>query len=299
MRKKWVTVGVGFGIGAVMLVVSGFSAMANTSGYEAYKSALKTTKEVKSLTANVSMSITDNGTELLAGQANIKFNRDQNAGSVAATFGNQAQTHAMNVFRQEGNVIIKSGDDDVYRVMEQQGSEWQHEDGMPNPPKAAEQVFDALMGNIRELATVENGADGGKQAALHLSGSQIPAVVNALGSLVVSGAANGWDHGEWNRGENASFKHPDLNVNLPKLTDNIQVETINLDAKINKDNVLEEQTAVINISGTDEAGKNHVLAIELDVDFSGFDQTVPERVDLTGKNVQHIEMEQTKRGWHR
>ncbi|NGQ97522.1 hypothetical protein G3578_20560 [Brevibacillus sp. SYP-B805] len=287
MRKKWWTVGVGFGIGAVMLFVSGFSAMANTAGYDTYKAALKNTKAVTSLTANADLTVTDNGTKVLAGTANIKLDKERNAGSMAATFGDGSQTHSLHVFRQDGKVIFKRGDDDVYRVMEQEAPKWQHEGVGPNPPKAVEQAFDALMGNMRELATVESESDGGKQAALHLSRSQIPAVVNALATLAVSKAADcdGWEHA-------------DMNVNLPKLTDNIQVENINLDANINPDNLLEEQTAVINITGTDDAGKNHVLAIRLHVDFSGFNKTIPDRIDLTGKQTLAIQHDGPKRGWH-
>jgi hypothetical protein len=34
MKQKWLMMGASFGIGTVMLLVSGFSAMANTSGYD-------------------------------------------------------------------------------------------------------------------------------------------------------------------------------------------------------------------------------------------------------------------------
>ncbi|KIL39071.1 hypothetical protein SD70_22355 [Gordoniibacillus kamchatkensis] len=300
MRKKWLTVGAGFGIGAVMLVASGMSAMASTSGYDAYKTALNNTKAEKSLTAIAEVTITDNGAKVLAGTANIKLNHDLDAGSVAATIEGGTQTHSANVYRQDGKVVFKSGDDDVYRVMEHNAPKWQHEGVAPNPPKAVEQVFDALMGNVRELATVESEADGSKLAALHLSGSQIPAVVNALGSMVVSKAADGkeWDHGKWNHGKNDANPPSAMKVDLPKLTDNVQVQTINLDAKISPDNVLEQQQAEIKVTGTDEAGKQHVLVIQLHVDLSGFNQTTPERIDLTGKQTEEIRHDGAGRGWH-
>jgi hypothetical protein len=299
MRKKWLTVGVGFGIGTMMLFVSGFSAMANTSGYDAYKAALKNTKAATSMTAKVDVKVTDNGTKLLAGTANIKLNQALNAGSMAATVGDSSQTHSLNVFRQDGKVIFKSSDDDVYRVMEHDAPKWQHEGVAPNPPKAVEQIFDALMGNMRELATVESVSDGGKQAALHLSGSQIPTVVNALGALVVSKVADcdQWGQEEWNHAENSSFKSSDMKVNIPKLTGNIKVEKIHLDAKINPGDVLEQQTAEIHITGTDDSGNNHVLVIQLHVDFSGFNQTAPERVDLTGKKTLEIKNDGSKDHW--
>ncbi|UFJ39415.1 hypothetical protein LOK74_15225 [Brevibacillus humidisoli] len=196
----------------------------------------------------------------------------------------------MNVYRQDGKVIFKSSADDVYRVREHDVPKWQRKGDMPHPPEAVEQVFDALMGHMRELATVERETDGGQQAALHLSGSQIPEVVHALGTLIASKVADGerWDHGK------ATF---DMKANLPKLTENIKVEAINLDAQISPDNLLEQQTAEINITGTDDSGKHHRLSIQLQADFSDYDQTVPEQIDLTGKKITEVESEGTRHGW--
>ncbi|WP_199620231.1 hypothetical protein [Paenibacillus alkalitolerans] len=290
MRKKWWTVGIGFGVGAVLLFVSGFSAMANTSGYDAYKEALKNTKALTSMTANVDLTVTDNGKQVLAGTASIKLNKESDSGSVAAAFDDGTRTQSLNVFRQDGKVIFKSGDEDVYRVMEHDDTKWRHEGEPTHPPKAAEQVFDALMGNMRELATVEAESDGGKQAALHLSGSGIPAVVNALGTLAVSKLA---DCDRWDEGT-----HADMKVNVPKLTDNVKIQTINLDANINPDNVLERQKAEIRIAGSDDSGEYHDLVFKLQVDFSGLNETVPERVDLTGKQTVEVEHDRMNRGWH-
>lgn len=292
MRKKWVTAGVGLGIGVVMLLASGFSAMANTSGYDAYKSALKNTKAETSLTTNVDLIITENGKKLVAGTADLKLNKKQKAGSVAATFGDSSEKQSLNVFRQDGKVVFKSSENDVYKVKELNAPKWQQKEGdKSHPPKAVEQVFETLLGNIRELATVESEADGGKHAELHLSEDQIPAVVNALGTLAVTKFA---DHDKMAHGENTS----DWKVNVPKLTDNIKVEKIDLDAKINADNLLEEQMAEINITGTDDTGKKHVLTIKLHVDYYGFNKTIPEHIDLTGKKIEEIKNDGMKRGWH-
>jgi len=289
MRKKWWIAGAAFGLGAVMFMVSGFSAMAGTSGYDAYKEAVKQTKAEKSLTANANLSITDNGTQLLAGTAVVKLNRQLQAGSMAATFSGPDGEHTLNVYRQDGKVIFKSGDHDIYRVMDSHASKWQH-DGTA-PPKAAEQVFDALMGNIRELATVESEADGSRSASLHLSGSQIPAIVNALGTLAVSKAADG---GKWHHGGVT-----DAHFILPKLTNDLKVESVNLDARISPDHRLERQTAEIRITGKEDNGKPHDLAIRLQVGFAGYNQTIPDRIDLTGEQTEEIQSGAPGRGWHR
>jgi hypothetical protein len=298
MRKQWWTAGAAFGIGAAMLLTSGYSAMANTSGYEAYKSAVKHTQSATSLTAKANWTVADNGTNVLEGTANVKLDRLSDASSIALTVNDGSRTQDFNMYRQDGKIILKSSDRDVYRVMEQDGrhsgGDWQ------GPPQAMEQVVDALMGHLKELATVESAPDGGKTASLHLSGGQIPAIVNALGSIAVSKHAEGYGwHSDEGNGEGiASPAVHALNVNLPKLTDGIQVNSVDLDATIRPDQSLAGQTAVISVQGTDNEGKRHVLVLRLNVDFSDLGRTAPDRIDLTGKPTEEMQSGWNNRSWH-
>jgi|HigsolmetaGSP12D_1036236.scaffolds.fasta_scaffold00670_11 hypothetical protein len=307
MKKGW-TMGIVFGAGAALLLASGFSAMANTDGYDAYMTALNHTKARTSLTADVDLSIADNGTRLLAGQAEIKLSRELRSGSMTAVLDDGTRTRTLNVYRQDGKVIFKTGEDDAYRVMERSGPPWarqNRQEALPNPPKAAERAFDALMGPMRDLATVEENADGTRQASLHLSGSQIPAVVQALGALIVSKAADGggWNHGgrhpggNWQPDGQEALPSSNKPAALPKLTDNVKVEQVRLDAVIDPDGALERQNADIRITGTDGSGRKHELAIRFQAVFSGFDRTVPDRIDLTGKKTEEIPSGGAHRGW--
>jgi hypothetical protein len=307
MRKKWLWIGGGLVVGAVLFLVGGISAMANTSGYEAYMTALKNTKAAASVTAVANLTVTDNGTKVFDGKARIELNRKSDSASVAATIGNGTETQNLNVYSQDGKLIFKSSADEVYRVMEHNASGWQHQrmqgDDRLQPPKAAEKVFDALMGNMKELATVEEAADGGKQASLHMTGSQIPVTVNALGTLMVSHLSgdHGWQH-SWNDHEHQDkapfFAESHPKPNLPQLVDDIKVETVNLDADINPENQLTGQTAEIHISGKDDAGKLHALVIRLDAAFSDLNRTTPDRIDLAGKITSEIRNGRHNWGWH-
>lgn len=268
-----------------MLFVSGFSAMANTSGYEVYKTALKSNKAVQSMTNNGSITVTDNGEEVLTADLNAKLDRDKNVLNAAVTFDSGDGTDAVNVFHQDGKVIFKTNDSDVYRVMEKRHPKWKQGDKKSHPHKQVEPIIDELMGNLKELATVETTAGGGKHAALHLSASQIPAAVNALGSLAVSKIAD-CEYGN------------NVKANIPKLTENVKVQEINLDAGINAENYLEHQTGEIIITGTNASGEEHEVVIALDFHLSDFNQTVPDQIDLTGKQVETIEHDQTNAPWH-
>ncbi|WJH35349.1 hypothetical protein N6H14_04710 [Paenibacillus sp. CC-CFT747] len=156
---------------------------------------------------------------------------------------------------------------------------------------------------MRELATVENAADGSKQAALHLEGRQVPALVNAIGSMLVahaSGDGAGW-HGKMASDDPAGLpwggQPMDLSAALPKLKDKIKVETVALDAGISPTDMLTSQKAEIHVTGNDEEGKPHELVLRVAADFSDLSTTTPDRVDLTGKTVEEIKKEDRKWGW--
>jgi hypothetical protein len=297
MKKKWLTMGAGLGIGAVMLLTSGLSAMANTSGYDVYKAAVKNNAALTSVSNTGSLTVTDNGAKVLSAGFQAKLNHEQNTMSAAMTVGNGTAAHEANVYKQADKIIFKSGESDVYRQLAVEGSKWKHDGAKSGPHKFAEPVIDALMGNLKEMATVEETADGGKVASLHLSGSQVPAVVNAVGSLAVSRLA---DCEQWNDGTGADpHGFSDIAAGIPQLTENIKVQQIHLDAEINADQYLEHQTGEIVITGTDASGLEHNLVITLDFNLSGFNETVPDTIDLTGKQVEVIQQTDHKGPpWH-
>ncbi|WP_028611392.1 hypothetical protein [Paenibacillus harenae] len=289
MKKKWMTMGAVFGLGVVMLIASGVSAMAGTSGYDVYKAAIKNSHTVSSVTSAGTITVTDNGSAILSADLLAKMNHGQDAMSASVNFRAGSEEKKLSMFKQDGKVILNTGESEVYKQLEAGEAEWQKDESHAGPPKHMESVIDALMGNLKELATVEQSADGGKHASLHMSGSQIPAVVNAVGTLAISNMA---DHGQWANANIDSEMHVELMSKMPKLTDRIQVKEINFDADINAENYIEHQTAELVVTGSDEAGTTHEVVITLDFKMSDFNQTVPDTIDLTGKQVETIQRDE-------
>ena len=94
--------------------------------------------------------------------------------------------------------------------------------------------------------------------------------------------------------------HPLLmDLDFPALTKDVKVEDIRLAADINKDQLVEHQQGQIIIRGTDDAGQAHKIVIQISFDLSGFGQTTPDIVDLTGKRVEVIERSEHTPRWHR
>jgi len=299
MNKKWLAMG-SVGIGVVMLVTSGLSVSASYTGYEAYKGALKQTRAVDSISGNLRVMVSDNSEKVLQVTSAFKKNNEQDASSAVVQLDNGTEKHVVNMYRQDEKTIVKSSDSDVYHVIEKQGTPWKHEDGNPEMAEEMEKVIDALVGNLRNNVTLENQANGKKKVSLHLAGNQVPGAVNAIGSLIIKKASTHHEKAEssWHQGKGANAIH-DMKVDLPKLTDNIHVQEVNLDATINAENYFESQAVEIKITGQDASGKDHQVTVELDAVLSGLNQTMPDQIDLSGKQVQTIQREDWKqhRSW--
>ncbi|MBU5441162.1 hypothetical protein [Paenibacillus sp. MSJ-34] len=303
MQKKWLVMAAGVGIGALLLVQSGLSVKASGSGYEAYKSAVKNMHSIASVTADVSVSVADNGTNVLNIESSVKASRQQEAASADVRVNAGTEDIAISTYREKDKTIVKTGDSDLYRVIEDDGKERKHRDRGDKPfaESDMEHVLDALMGQLRNQVTMEASRDGGKLVSLHLDGSQIPAAVNAIGALMLkhAGGSHPGDFGPWHNQPESAEASPDFRVDLPKLTDAIQVQSIHLDAVIDKDNYIERQTATVVVTGKDAGGAEHEIAVTLNAGLSALNRTVPDTVDLNGKNVETIKPELAKHSWRR
>lgn len=320
-NKKWIAMGAGLGIGAVMLTVSGLSAMAGNSGYEAWKTAVKQTHTATSFAGKAGIVVTDNGTKLIDAEAAFKKDGASASADLSLSSGNAA--HGMNVYIQDGQTVLKPDDSNVYRVVEQgTGEEGKHgpkrgADHTPDPAMVqnVERVFDALVGNLKDRVTLTENADGSQQVTLSLSGSQVPAAVQAIGSMLI-GHAGGFQDKRGHAGVGAgpvsgdaagdkgspaggagfdSWFTPDMKPELPKLTQDIRIEAIKLDAVIDANRYMDGQTAEIRLSGKDAAGTAHSLVVQVMLDLGGFNGTKADRVDLTGQTVETIKPKERER----
>mgnify|MGYP001293071121 CR=1 FL=1 len=286
MKKKWIAMGASVGIAAVMLTVSAMSAMAGTSGYDVWKSAFKQTKAAESISGQIKWTITDNGTERV--KANAVFKKNGEGASAAVALKAGEAEHGLNAYLQDGKAIVKPSGSDVYYVTEHgkgtrhDGPPWMR-DGAKHASDSefaagVERVLDALAGNLKDRVTLEERADGSKLVSLELSGNQVPPVAGAIGSLAVRHATSAemsWNH-----------VGMDFMLNIPKLTDDIRVEAIRLNATISPNNDIDEESVEIRISGKDEAGNAHNIVVSADIDLYDVNATTPDTVDLNGKQVE-------------
>ncbi len=189
---------------------------------------------------------------------------------------------------------MKSSASDVYTVeQEKQGKRHKEANKPDQMSKEVENVIDSLVGNLQDHITVDNKADGTKEVSLQLSDTQVPAVVNAVGALMVKKAAEEEKkHAQGTQEQQdpaEGFMLQNMKPNLPKLTQDIKIKAVNVKADIDASNYIKHQEAHITVTGKDSAGADHEVVLNLQADLSGLNSTTPDKVDLTGKNVKTVQ----------
>ncbi|MFD0681594.1 MULTISPECIES: hypothetical protein [unclassified Paenibacillus] len=304
-RKKLALIGTGVTVGTFLLITSAYAGIAENSGYETYKAAIKNTVTAKSMTDTVAVSVQDNGKQVLNVNATVK--KDKTAKAVSANVNVQGggTDQSVNVYTTaDGKKVIKTSASDVYNVFDAKDNQHGRENKKEKTDelqgdkfnKEAENLIDALVGNLKQYVTETAAANGGKEIHISLSGSQLPTAVNAVGSFLVKKAS----HDSLNAHESdASSKKELFGADLsglkqamPKLTQDVAITNVDIQASVDGNNTITKQKAALTISGKDESGAAHTVIVNADLGITGLNTTTPDSIDLTGKQVQTVDAKQ-------
>ncbi|NEW06991.1 hypothetical protein GK047_13350 [Paenibacillus sp. SYP-B3998] len=303
MNKKLAMMGLGVAVGSMMLVTSVYAGVGDAPGYETFKSAFKQTAAVENVTRQVNVSLQDNGVSLLNVKSTIKSDQSGRAGSAEVKVKNGKEEQTIHFYSQDGKQIVKTADSDVYKVIEAQpgNGKFKALEGANHTPDPAtiqevENVVDALVGNLKNYVTMDQKSGKGKEIHFKLSGSQISPVVNTIGSLIIK-------HGTQENGQRPIPAKADtlgvdvstLKNSLPQLANDIKMDAVEVNATIDGDNHITNQTAQIHISGKDVQGVNHDVVLSVDMTLSSLNSTTPDTVDLNGKKVENVKFDQQSR----
>ncbi|WP_282942116.1 hypothetical protein [Paenibacillus sp. RC67] len=297
MKKKWLMLGSAVGISGVVMITTGLSAMASTSGYDTYKAAFKNTKTIQNVSVQAQSVLQDNGNELTSANGTFKLSPQNHLASGSVTVKSSGAEQSLLFYKQADGTVVKPSTSDVYYV-QQEGkvkrdtNKKQESDVMS---QQIETVIDALVGNLKDYVTVDSKSDGTKQVAVELTNSQIPAVVNAIAPIAIKQATSGhkWDKEKKSDSPTKPipFDEYTLNANVPQLTQDIKIDKVAVKADINAANYIEHQQADITVSGKDANGTAHVLTLHLNAYLSNYNNTTPDSVDLAGKQVQPLKQD--------
>ncbi|WP_442604215.1 hypothetical protein [Paenibacillus sp. KN14-4R] len=298
MKKKWLMLGGALGISSVMMITTGVSAFASTSGYDAYKSALKNTRTIQNVAVQASASLQDNGNVLASAAGNFKINLNTQTASGSADMNVSGATQSVNFYKLKDQTVLKSSSNDTYYVEQERDKEKKKNDAKetldPQISQQVETVIDALVGNLKDYVAVDAKTDGSKEITAQLDNSQIPAVVNGIAPIMIKQASNHKQDREKkdNNANGLPFNGDVLQAATPQLTQDIKIEKVSFNANINADNYIEHQEADITISGKDASGTAHQVTVHLQANLSGYNTTTPDSIDLSGKKVQQMDNHQ-------
>jgi len=285
MNKKMVTMAVSLAVGGSLLLSTGFANAAQMSGYDAYKSAIVNTKNLKSETADMKVSVTDNKAKLVDLSSNIKLNLNTNAMSSVITTTKGGTSQSSNSYLQDGKSISKDSNSADYFVRTNNLKDSNKMDKVQNPTveKSMEVVVDTLVGNMKNNVTTTSNTDGTKNIAINLSENEVTPLVDALTQIAFIQGTKTKNISNDSKAELGGLK----NV-IPQLQSEIKVKSVNSTGKISKDSIITMQTAKIVIVGKDAQGKQHEITFNIDLNLSNVNSTTPDKINLTGKQVKEI-----------
>ncbi len=280
MNKKIVAMVTSLVIGSTMLLGTTYANAKQLSGYDSYKAAIKDTKNLKNETANLKVSVYDNGSDIMDMTTNAKINLASDAMSHETSLKSSTETETFNIYRQNGKNISKSSSSPVYNVRDVKGRN-NNKAQNPEIEKSVETIVDTLTGNMKNNVSVTDNKGSGKKVSINLSENDVTPLVNAVTSIAFIGNSDKPVYKE---------KAGEINLSnvIPKLQSNVKVKSAVVTGDINNNDILNNQVAKIVITGTDAQEKTHEITINMNFDIANINSTTPDTVDLTGKQVKNI-----------
>jgi len=277
--KKKTAMLLSFTLGTLLVATTALADIANKSGYDQLKDALKVTaqqssEKFDSYTMDLSIELKDNGKTLTTSNTVQKYDRSKSASeSINSASGNQNGAKFYS-YTDKTSLMSWRDNDPTYNVTKwvKGSKEEAASNAFPNPFKENnagdfEKIADAVVGSLKDHVVVTENSDGSKGLAGSLTEVQIPSLVNAVASLELKQYFNG------------------QRDNLPHLTKDVFVKEVKGNAKVNKDGVMENILGTAVLSGKDEQGTVHELTLEILVKLTDINSTTVTKPDLTGKKV--------------
>lgn len=279
LKKKTATI-ISFAIGTIMFTTTAMAQVLTKSGYDQLKDSFKYTAEsctnkLSSYTADMSVSIKDNGTVIFSENALYKVDVSTGAKETITTgLEGSKKTESYNYSDKKGS-IYKSNQQNVYYSTEFESPQENAVSKNPFKEEGAadiEKIADAIVGNLKDAVVVTENADGTKTLSGSLSETQIPALINAVVSLQSKNTF----------GNN----NPSNESSTPKITNDVFVKDIKGNMVTTKDGLIKSVLGSGVISGKDESGTDHKLTFELLAKMTNVNSTKVSKPDLTGKTVE-------------
>jgi len=286
LSKKKLTV-LSFTVGACVFVSTAFADVLLGSGYDSFKSSIKTTaaqmeEGLNNYTFEALITLKDNNQKVFQTSTYSKIDTIKQAREHRETtqYSNGKTTSSFSYNDQKLD-IWKNGTEEKYYVTEipedlirERGKSFTNPFNEQGAPEM-EKIVDALVGNLKENVQAEERPDGGKIYSGTLSATQVPALVNAVSSFGIKQMIRDQARSE------GDFK-------MAEIESDIYVKRVSGTAIENKAGILENVTGDIILSGKDKKGVEHDLALTIVFKLSDIGNTKVTEPNLGGENVEKV-----------
>ncbi|HPU41906.1 MAG TPA: hypothetical protein PKY26_05830 [Acetivibrio clariflavus] len=293
MNKNLLRTCIGLVIGGSLLIGSAAMSIASgPTGYEALKAAIKNSNKIENATYQISGSLTDNNRELIKLSSEIKV--QQEGLSSGKVFIDTDAFERNYIFSVEDNILILKHDaSDVYNKITHTEKEYENKRNLSKNQNEnvktqaiVENIVDILVGDLKNLVTVADIENDKKQISIDLDKNEIPPLLNLLMNLSQNEDSNIEMEADNMISEVFGISLKD--IDLPKLTDNIQPEKIKADFIVDKDNIINQINFELEVSGNDAQNNIHNRKLKLSFDISNINSTTADIIELDGKQVKEI-----------
>ena len=267
--------------GGVLLALSATAFASSSSGYESYKTAVKSIVTTENATIDAQYEVKDNGTVIFSGDTIQKLDNENRSSKTSTTIDGTSKTYESSnangtfIIDNDGNYYQmnkgnnKAGKDEKEKLSESSSS-----------VKLAELVTDTLVGDVKNQFIQD-----GDKINVNLEGEQIP----ELAKLAVSAAVENSDREKAHNNSDKIGRDGDLKAVMDKVPglSNIDVKSISMTATVDGDTLKDNNVTAV-ITGTDTNGTSHELTLTLDAKISDVGNTKADTIDVTGKQVTTI-----------
>lgn len=292
MNKNLLRTCIGLTVGVSLLIASTIMGIASgPTGYETLKAALKNSDKVENATYLISGTVADNDEEMMKLNSTLKVQAENLiSGNFFIETDKIGKSYIFSV--QDETVILKDNSSNVYSKIVLTENENETKTSKYENPQAEailESIVDNLVGDLKNQVILKNIRDDEKQIYINLDKDEIPALFNLILSLKQT---EGNIEIEPSNRLSEIFGIPLKELELPKLTSNIQAEEINIEIIVDKDNTIKEMELEFEISGNDAQNNIHNRKLSISYNISDIDSTTADIIELNGKEVKEISAEE-------
>lgn len=309
MKKKQMTALISLVVGSVILSSAAIANFATSNGYNIYKESVRKIFEQENYTLKIAVDVTVDDEQLLSGDFIEQY--DKASGSYVRKENSYDKTNAerptssYEEYYQDGIRITRyspeyDSDTEQYKENSTYHVEDIWLDKTPNAIFSKEQFGDEGDGELFDkyfkfasscadmfVGDIKNnfvltGTDGNLATyEANLDLFQIPEVVNSGADLIVSQVKK-----DLERRRLYSDYEDDFNSYIEKFVSDPFISGANCIVTVDDEGRLVNNVLSAEVSGKDESGTAHKMAVKLEFTFSDYGTTVPEKIDLDGKGVE-------------